>query len=90
MTPGAATLATALEDPNPVNRLRALVILRLTDDGLSRETVMGDLEDLRDVLADEDRDDDLEVVLLIMDQLVGWCNPKWSLTKVASSEYGGR
>ena len=87
MTPRAALLLHSMEGDNPVGSLRDTVIHRLTVAGMSREGVLGDLEDLRGALAAEGRDDEEEFVMKVMDQLVGWCSPQWSLAKVGTSEY---
>lgn len=71
---------------DPVGSLRDAIIRRLTVDGMSREGVLGDLEDLRSSLAADAREDDEEVVMTVMDQIVGWCSPQWSLAKVGTSE----
>jgi len=54
---------------------------------MSRESVLGDLEDLRAALAAGQRFDEEELVMTVMDQLVGFCSPQWSLAKVGVSEY---
>lgn len=87
MTRAVAELAEVLGSADSVNSLRNLVIRRLCADHLSRQTVLGSLEDLRRDLEDQEREVDEEVVLAVMDQVVGWCNPIWSLINFGESEY---
>jgi hypothetical protein len=87
MSPVARQLNDAMAGENPFRSLRNAVIRRLSVDGMSREKVMGDLEDLRQAIVEAERYDDEELVLTIMDHLVGWCSPRLSLANVGFSEY---
>ncbi len=87
MSPVARKLVDAMAGENPLRSLRNAVIRRLSIDGMSRETVIGDLEDLRQALVEVGRYDDEEIVLTVMDHLVGWSSPQWSLANVGFSEY---
>src|SRR6266700_20111 len=64
---------TAVGD-QPLRSLRRAIIQRLSVEGMSRETVLGDLEDLRQGLVEEERFDEEELVLTVMDHVVGWCS----------------
>jgi hypothetical protein len=87
MRPGAAILSEALETRNRVDSLRSLVIRRLVQDGLSRETVIGDLEDLRRALENDERFEEEEIVMTVMDHMLGWCTPSLSLVRIGASEF---
>jgi hypothetical protein len=85
VTPQAKLLLQTLAEPNPFLALRMAVIRRLGS--MTRESVLGELEDLRTGLAEGQRFDEEELVMTVMDQLVGWCSPQWSLAKIGRSEY---
>ncbi len=85
MTPRAKLLLQTLAEPNPFVSLRMAVIRRLSL--MTRESVLGDLEDLRAGLAAGQRFDEEELVMTVMDQLVGWSSPQSSLAKIGVSEY---
>jgi hypothetical protein len=80
-------LRDALTSTTPLAALRDATIKRLVFDGLSRETVLGDLDDLREELGRSGLFDDEETVLVVMDMMVGWCSPHLSLVHVGNSEY---
>jgi hypothetical protein len=86
VTPRARELEAFLHSQEPFESLRARVLERLTVDGLYREVVLGDLEDLRAALAKDGRVEDEELVMVLMDQLVGFCSPRSSLVRVGQSE----
>jgi len=58
---------------------------QLTRDEATREQVLGDLDDLREGLDEAGDTDREEVVLTVMDQLVGFCSPPLSLIRVGRS-----
>ena len=86
MTPIAKVLRPELDKPHPLTALREAVIRRLVIDDISREAVLADLGDLREAVHREGREDLEEMVLVVMDHLVGFCNPQWSLRNVGWSE----
>jgi len=87
MTIAVQEMSDVLQYEDSVARLRDIVMRRLEVEKLSRERVLGQLEDLRSALDDEDRIVEEEAVMTVMDQLVGWCYPRWSLSHFGSSEY---
>lgn len=86
MTPAAQDLAEALSEPSPIGALRRKVLERLVMDGYSRETVLADLKDLRDELESTGQAEKEEQVMTVMDQLVGWSAPYWSLLRLVEDE----
>jgi hypothetical protein len=62
---------TALDSDDPVMALRSTVSDELRHS--SRERVLHDLEELREVLREQGQDED--AVLDVMDFLAGWCSP---------------
>ena len=68
----------ALRSAEPLERLRDLVRTRLLQ-GADRDQLLGDLEDLRSALRAEHRDAEEDIVLDVMDFLVGWCSAHMKL-----------
>jgi hypothetical protein len=68
---------TALASEQPLWTLRAAVAEELRRSGDDRPRVLEDLEQLRAVLEDEGRDED--VVLDVMSFVAGWCSPQLRL-----------
>lgn len=64
----------AVESPEGFERLRDLV-KGLLDSGLSEESLLEDLTQIRALVPDEVEDQ----VLDVMDLLVGWCAPQYKL-----------
>jgi hypothetical protein len=62
---------TALESPTAFVSLRD-VVTALIDTGRTRESLVAELEILRETLTEETHED---VVLDLMDYLTGWCSP---------------
>lgn len=81
-------LEQALHSPEPVNELRALA-LRLFAEGQTKDAVVASFEVARQRLREEQREADEDVVMDVMDFLVGWCSPHMKVptdsTPVASS-----
>jgi hypothetical protein len=66
----------ALASEEPLAHLRDVVGYQLEHyEELDRETLLGRLEALRLKLREQDRHEDEDVVLEVMDFLVGWCSP---------------
>jgi hypothetical protein len=63
----------ALDAEEPLVALRSTVADELREHGDDRRRVLNDLEELRLVLREEGRDED--VVLDVMDFVTGWCSP---------------
>lgn len=70
----------AVESPEGFGALRKLV-KRLLADGLSPDIILEDLSQIRG-LVPEDVDD---LILDVMDQLVGWCLPQFRLVPPTGS-----
>lgn len=83
----AHALLETLPGPRPLTQLRQAVISMLANDQVTREGALGDLDDLREDLDLRGNEGYEEVVLTVMDQLVGFCSPVLSLTRVGSSEF---
>lgn len=78
LEPGVAErFEAALRSPEPLARLRDAVSERL--EARERAAVGAELERFREFLADQDRDADEDVVLEVMDFLVGWSSPHTKL-----------
>src|ERR1700687_4867206 len=86
MTPTAQEFAEKLDSADPVDRLREEEGRRMISEGWSREAVMGALEDLREALSEDQQLNAEDAVLVVMDHMVGWCNPLWSLANEGFSE----
>lgn len=65
----------SLASNNPTAQLSDAVRRLIREFGRSREDIMEELEEFRDILRDEDRDSDEDIVLEVMDFLVGWASP---------------
>ena len=87
MSPRSRQLAQLLDGPSPEVSLRAAIENDLAS-GLRRETVLGDLEDLRLELATEGEADREEIVLSVMNDVVGFCSPLWrSMARLGLTEF---
>ncbi len=64
----------ALRSPDPVDGLRALAI-RLLAEGHGREDVIARFENTRAQLREVNRDAEEDIIMDVMDFLVGWCSP---------------
>jgi len=64
----------AVRSANPLLELRETV-RSLLDQDWTREELLADLEQFRDVLREAGRDEDEDIVLEVMDFLAGWCSP---------------
>lgn len=69
----------ALRSDEPVNQLRSLAI-RLASDGLDRDAILEVFENSRRELRSAHRESDEDVVMDVMDFLVGWCSPHMKLS----------
>jgi hypothetical protein len=65
----------ALRSPNPLERLRSLA-LRLSSQGQDQTEIIARFEEARRQLREASRDSDEDVVMDVMDCLVGWCSPQ--------------
>jgi hypothetical protein len=73
-----AKLDQALACDQPLHRLRDTV-RGLLDQGHARAAIVDELERFRAVLRRAGREDDEDVVLEVMDFLVGWSSPHMKL-----------
>jgi len=64
----------ALISEDPLSALRRFVATRL-EGGMSRDAVLGELEELRRELRRRHRERDEDVVLDVMDFVSGWASP---------------
>jgi len=85
LTPRARQLANLLDQRDPLISLRREVQEQLAD-GLFRETVLGDLEDLRSELANAGDYEKEELVQSTINDLVGYCSPQWSMENLGTEE----
>jgi hypothetical protein len=69
-----ASFEEALAAPDPTLALREAVVAA-REAGTDRDTAEGQLRALRDHLRQAGRDEDEDVVLEVMDFLVGWASP---------------
>jgi hypothetical protein len=74
MSLGEGQFAQVLHTEQPRVRLRETVRSLLAQDW-TREQLLADLEHYRGLLREAGRDEDEDVVLEVMDFLVGWCSP---------------
>jgi hypothetical protein len=74
-------MLSAVESPEGFGALRELV-KRLLADGLSAETILEDLSQIRALVPEEVED----LILDVMDQLVGWCPPQLRLVPPVGSQ----
>ncbi|MGH7139417.1 MAG: hypothetical protein ACREHD_27040 [Pirellulales bacterium] len=63
---------------NPLEQLRALAI-SMQEEGHEQSTILDFFERNRQALREAGREQDEDVVLEVMDFLVGWCSPHMSL-----------
>jgi hypothetical protein len=68
----------ALRSTTPVVELRSLIV-HLLGDGRPRETILQLFEAAREEMRQTGREVDEEVVMDVMDFLVGWCSPHMKL-----------
>jgi hypothetical protein len=64
----------ALRSPDPLERLRSLA-LRLSSQGQDQAEIIAKFEEARRQLRESSRESDEDVVMDVMDCLVGWCSP---------------
>jgi hypothetical protein len=65
----------ALRSPDPVNSVRS-VALRLLAEGQDQEDVIARFENARAQLREANRDAEEDIIMDVMDCLVGWCSPQ--------------
>jgi hypothetical protein len=65
----------ALRSTEPLNELRSLA-LRLSAQGQDRTAIVAKFEEVRRLLREASRESDEDVVMDLMDCLVGWCHPQ--------------
>lgn len=70
----------ALNSPQPMWSLREAVQHLLTMKQ-TQEAVLAELEDFQALLQNEEREEDEDVVLEVMDFLTGWCSPHMTLSE---------
>jgi hypothetical protein len=73
-----ASFEEALGAEEPTRTLRDVVV-RARQDGTDRDAVMAQLRALREHLSAAGREDDEDVVLEVMDFLVGWSSPHMTI-----------
>jgi len=69
-----AIFEKAIDTSEPTNSLRKSIVI-LRNDGFTPEELQVKLELFRKKLLTENREDDDDVVLDVLDFLVGWCSP---------------
>jgi hypothetical protein len=81
----------ALRSPDPVIQLRSLA-LHLSAQGQDRETIIERFEETRQQLRQADRETDEDVLMDVLDCLMGWCSPEMKLLNdpALSRETGAR
>ena len=72
------SLEEALQSAEPVLRLRDLVRQWMSQ-GKEKTTVLGLLEESREELRRAGREQDEDVVMDVMDFLLGWCSPQMNI-----------
>jgi len=65
----------ALRSTEPLNELRSLA-LRLSSEGQDKTAIVAKFEEARRHLREANRESDEDVVMDLMDCLVGWCSPQ--------------
>jgi len=65
----------ALLSPEPLRELRSLA-LRLSSQGQDTAAIVAKFEEARGQLREANRESDEDVVMDVMDCLVGWCSPQ--------------
>jgi hypothetical protein len=73
-----ARLELALRSANRVAELRNLA-RQLLDDGTEREKLMGLLEQKRQRLRTDSREEEEDAIMDVMDFVSGWCSPHMRL-----------
>jgi len=68
----------ALDGPDSLNQLR-LLVKKLQSQGLSSDSILQLFEQARRQLREQGREQEEEVIMEIMDFLVGWCSPHMKL-----------
>jgi len=71
-------IETALESADPLNRLRTLV-REMQAEGLDQPAIQAIFERTASELRLANRDKDEDIILELLDFLVGWCSPHMSL-----------
>lgn len=71
-------IQNALNGPSPFEDLRALVAI-LQAEGQDQTAILGLFERTRQQLREAEREADEDIVMEVMDCLVGWCSPHVSL-----------
>ncbi len=64
----------ALRSPDPTEALRS-VAFRLRAEGQEQEKVIAKFENARAQLREANRDAEEDIIMDVMDCLVGWCSP---------------
>lgn len=77
------SMLTAVESSDGFDNLRILVKLYL-DEGIRAEQLLDDLSQIRALVSDDVE----ELVLDVMDLLVGWCAPEFRLVHKQKDELG--
>jgi hypothetical protein len=65
----------ALRSPGPIEELRLLAV-RFSAQGESQGQIIAKFEEVRRQLREASRDLDEDVVMDVMDCLIGWCSPQ--------------
>jgi hypothetical protein len=68
----------ALAGPDSLNQLQ-LLVKKLQSEGLSNDSILQLFEQARQHLREQGRQHDEDVVMELMDFLVGWCSPHMKL-----------
>jgi hypothetical protein len=76
--PMDSRIQEALAGPDSLNQLR-LLVKKLQSEGLSNDSILQSFEQARQHLREQGREQDENVVMELMDFLVGWCSPHMKL-----------
>ena len=86
--PMDSRIQEALAGPDSLNQLR-LLVKKLQSEGLSNDSILQSFEQARQHLREQGREQDENVVMELMDFLVGWCSPHMKLPPEQTAP-GGR
>jgi hypothetical protein len=83
--PEQHTFEEARRAPDPTGALAAVVRNRLKEPGVTHQELLNSLEEFRGILQQQGQGSEEDVVLEVMDFLVGWASPHVSLAAEGKS-----